>query len=149
MDHPLSRRISIALELLSSGAVLAVLAARAEGTTEVRGAEELRVKESDRLAATARMVEVNGASVRIEGDTLHVTTEIVELRASASKPDRGLVKIRQVSSNQRGEPVMEQDTVRMRSTPKGLKPFVMTNLKTQSGLQDVIAFIEERGMLRA
>jgi acyl dehydratase len=45
------------------------------------------------------------------GDTLHVTTEIVELRASASKPDRGLVKIRQVTSNQRGEPVMEQDTV--------------------------------------
>jgi len=44
------------------------------------------------------------------GDTLHVTTEIVELRASASKPDRGLVKIRQVTTNQRGEPVMEQDT---------------------------------------
>ena len=31
--------------------MLAVLAARAEGTTEVRGAEELRVKESDRIAA--------------------------------------------------------------------------------------------------
>ena len=34
--------------------------------------------------------------------------------------------------------VMEADTVRMRTTPKGLKPFVMTNLKTLDGLKDVI-----------
>jgi len=45
--------------------------------------------------------------------------------------------------------VMESDTVRMRTTPKGLKPFVMTNLKTQAGLDEVIEFIEERGMLKA
>jgi urease accessory protein len=30
--------------------------------------------------------------------------------------------------------VMEADTRRMRTTPKGLKPFVMTNLKTRDGL---------------
>ena len=45
--------------------------------------------------------------------------------------------------------VMASDTVRMRTTPKGLKPFVMTNLKTQAGLDEVIEFIEERGMLKA
>ena len=45
--------------------------------------------------------------------------------------------------------VMESDTRRMRTTPKGLKPFVMTNLKTLAGLEAVVAFIEERGMLRA
>ena len=44
--------------------------------------------------------------------------------------------------------VMEADTIRMRTTPKGLKPFVMTNLKVQSGLQVVIDFIETKGMLR-
>ena len=44
--------------------------------------------------------------------------------------------------------VMEEDTVRMRSTPKGLKPFVMTNLKVLSGLEQVIDFIETRGMLK-
>ena len=44
--------------------------------------------------------------------------------------------------------VMERDTQRMRSTAKGLKPFVMTNLKTQTGLAEVIAFIESRGMLK-
>ena len=35
----------------------------------------------------------------------------------------------------------------MRTTPKGLKPFVMTNLKTNAGLAEVVAFIETRGML--
>jgi urease accessory protein len=37
----------------------------------------------------------------------------------------------------------------MRTTPKGLKPFVMTNLKTLSGVADIVRFIENRGMLQA
>lgn len=45
------------------------------------------------------------------GDTIRVIVDIVDLRLSASKPDRGLGRIRQVTVNQRGEPVMEQDTV--------------------------------------
>lgn len=44
------------------------------------------------------------------GDTLRVVTDIVELRPSASKPDRGIGRLRQVTINQRGEPVMEQET---------------------------------------
>ena len=44
--------------------------------------------------------------------------------------------------------VMEQDTIRMRTTVKGLKPFVMTNLKTNAGLADVVAFIDSKGMLQ-
>ena len=43
--------------------------------------------------------------------------------------------------------VMHADTTRMRTTAKCLKPFVMTNLKTQTGLADVIAYIETQGML--
>ena len=43
--------------------------------------------------------------------------------------------------------VMHADTTRMRTSAKGLKPFVMTNLKTQTGLADVIAYIEIQGML--
>jgi urease accessory protein len=45
--------------------------------------------------------------------------------------------------------VMELDTIRMRTTAKGLKPFVMTNLKTNTGLAEVVAFIESKGMLGA
>jgi 3-phosphoshikimate 1-carboxyvinyltransferase len=52
--------------------VLAVAASLAEGTTVMRGLKELRVKESDRLAATADMLRVNGVKVEIAGDDLVV-----------------------------------------------------------------------------
>src|SRR5215472_3135123 len=52
--------------------VLAVAAAFADGTTVMRGLKELRVKESDRLAATADMLRVNGIDVEISGDDLAV-----------------------------------------------------------------------------
>ncbi len=53
--------------------VLAVAAAFADGTTRMRGLKELRVKESDRLAATADLLRINGVAVAIEGDDLIVT----------------------------------------------------------------------------
>jgi 3-phosphoshikimate 1-carboxyvinyltransferase len=65
--------------------VLAVAAAFAEGTTTMRGLHELRVKESDRLAATADMLRVNGVKAEIAGDDL-----IVEGRGHV--PGGGLVK---------------------------------------------------------
>ncbi len=52
--------------------VLAVAAASARGVTRMHGLGELRVKESDRLSATAALLEVNGVRVEIEGDTLIV-----------------------------------------------------------------------------
>jgi 3-phosphoshikimate 1-carboxyvinyltransferase len=64
--------------------VLAVAASFAEGITVMRGLKELRVKESDRLAATAALLRANGAEVSIEGDDL-----IVQGRGRA--PGGGLV----------------------------------------------------------
>jgi 3-phosphoshikimate 1-carboxyvinyltransferase len=52
--------------------VLAVAASCAAGTTRLRGLRELRVKESDRLAATAALLSVNGVKVEIEGDDMIV-----------------------------------------------------------------------------
>lgn len=52
--------------------VLAVAASFAEGITVMRGLQELRVKESDRLEATAAMLRVNGIRVEISGDDLIV-----------------------------------------------------------------------------
>jgi 3-phosphoshikimate 1-carboxyvinyltransferase len=52
--------------------VLAVAASFAEGTTIMRGLQELRVKESDRLEATAAMLRVNGVKVEISGDDMMV-----------------------------------------------------------------------------
>ena len=64
--------------------VLAVAASFAEGTTIMRGLQELRVKESDRLEATADMLRVNGVKVEVAGDDL-----IVEGRGHV--PGGGLV----------------------------------------------------------
>jgi 3-phosphoshikimate 1-carboxyvinyltransferase len=52
--------------------VLAVCAAFAEGTTTMRGLKELRVKESDRLAATAELLRMNSVAAEIDGDDLIV-----------------------------------------------------------------------------
>jgi 3-phosphoshikimate 1-carboxyvinyltransferase len=52
--------------------ILAVVAAFAEGTTRMRGLKELRVKESDRLEATAALLRANGVEAEIEGDDLIV-----------------------------------------------------------------------------
>ena len=52
--------------------VLSVVAAFAEGETHMHGLAELKVKESDRLAATAHGLLANGAAARVDGDTLIV-----------------------------------------------------------------------------
>lgn len=52
--------------------VLAVAAACADGLSRMRGLRELRVKESDRLSATAALLRANGVRVEIEGDDLLV-----------------------------------------------------------------------------
>ena len=40
------------------------------------------------------------------GDTLRAVVEVLETRASTSKPDRGIVTVKYTTRNQRGEPVM-------------------------------------------
>ncbi|MBO1324552.1 3-phosphoshikimate 1-carboxyvinyltransferase [Acetobacter sp. TBRC 12305] len=52
--------------------ILAVAAAQAAGVSRFCGVEELRVKESDRLAATVALLEANGVQTRVEGDDLMV-----------------------------------------------------------------------------
>jgi 3-phosphoshikimate 1-carboxyvinyltransferase len=74
--HSLLRSVEVpphrAPAMIDEYPVLAVAAAFAEGTTVMRGLHELRVKESDRLAATADMLRVNGVDVEISGDDLVV-----------------------------------------------------------------------------
>ncbi len=53
--------------------ILAVAAAFAEGETVMHGLAELRVKESDRLAAIIESLQACGVSARAENDTLYVT----------------------------------------------------------------------------
>jgi 3-phosphoshikimate 1-carboxyvinyltransferase len=65
--------------------ILAVLCAFARGTSRLRGLAELRVKESDRLAATAALLRTNGVHVEIEDDDLII-------HGSGTVPGGGLVE---------------------------------------------------------
>ncbi len=62
----------LAPSMIDEFPILAVACAFAEGTSRLCGLGELRVKESDRLAATAALLEANGVRVAIEGDDLLV-----------------------------------------------------------------------------
>lgn len=50
--------------------ILAVAAGFATGISRFRGVEELRVKESDRLASTVALLEKNGVRTKVDGDDL-------------------------------------------------------------------------------
>ncbi len=52
--------------------ILSAVAATASGETRMEGLAELKVKESDRLAATAAGLIVNGVQAKVDGDTLIV-----------------------------------------------------------------------------
>src|SRR5262249_46722688 len=41
------------------------------------------------------------------GDTIYAETEVLEKRESQSKPDRGIVRLKQIGRNQNGEVVVE------------------------------------------
>ena len=62
-----------AASMIDEYPVLAVAAAFAEGATRMEGLEELRVKESDRLAAVAEALSSNGVKVAEGPDWLEVT----------------------------------------------------------------------------
>ncbi len=68
VEVPLERAPS----MIDEYPVLAVAAAHAHGTTVMRGAAELRVKESDRIAATVAGLRVNGIKVEEFDDGLTI-----------------------------------------------------------------------------
>jgi 3-phosphoshikimate 1-carboxyvinyltransferase len=68
VDVPAARAPS----MIDEYPVLAVAASYAEGETRMRGLGELRVKESDRLAAIFDGLRVNGVECEISGDDLIV-----------------------------------------------------------------------------
>lgn len=72
-------------ELIDEIPLLAVLALFAHGRTEVRGAAELRVKESDRLAMIALMVESLGGTIELFDDGFAVDGP-QKLRSGAVDP---------------------------------------------------------------
>ncbi|MBB5694319.1 3-phosphoshikimate 1-carboxyvinyltransferase [Roseomonas pecuniae] len=82
VDVPASRAPS----MIDEYPVLAVAAAFARGTSRFRGLAELRVKESDRLAATVALLAANGVRAEVEGDDLIIA------RDGAPAPGGGTVE---------------------------------------------------------
>ncbi len=72
MLHGVTVPASRAPSMIDEYPVLAVAAAFARGRTEMHGLEELRIKESDRLAAIAAGLAANGVTAEIDGDNLIV-----------------------------------------------------------------------------
>lgn len=64
---------TIVPRLIDEVPILAIAATQAVGTTYLRGIEELRVKETDRIAAMAKNLKAMGANVTEEVDGLVIT----------------------------------------------------------------------------
>ncbi len=80
VDVPAARAPS----MIDEYPILAAAAAIAAGTTRLRGLQELRVKESDRLTATAALLAANGVAVAVEGDDLLITGQAGPLPGGGS-----------------------------------------------------------------
>ena len=65
--------------------MIALLCQLAEGTSHLSGCGRLRLKETDRLDATAQILNALGGQVTLEGDTL-VITGVERLRGGVSLP---------------------------------------------------------------
>lgn len=86
--HSLLKGVDVPAErapaMIDEYPILTVAASCAEGVTRMNGLHELRVKESDRLAAVAAGLDAAGVANRIEGDDLIVT-------GAGSVPGGGMV----------------------------------------------------------
>jgi 3-phosphoshikimate 1-carboxyvinyltransferase len=71
--HGVTVSASRAASMIDEYPILSVAAAFAHGQTHMHGLEELRVKESDRLAAIVAGLNANGVKTEVVGDDLTVT----------------------------------------------------------------------------
>lgn len=89
--------------------ILAVVATQAEGVTEIRGAAELRVKESDRIAAMTEGLSRMGARVEALGDGLriHGPTPLRGARVRAASDHRVAMSLAVAGLVAEGETAIE------------------------------------------
>lgn len=106
---------------------------------------DIYTKEDQRLLTVSGTLDAEHALVAIFSPELSdLTLHMIDVDAGRKIPRKGGPGITKSDLD-----VMKADTIRMRTTAKGLKPFVMTNLKTSTGLAEVVALIESKGMPQA
>jgi 3-phosphoshikimate 1-carboxyvinyltransferase len=79
--------------------VLAVAAAFADGVTEITGAAELRVKESDRIATVESMLRATGVGVESASDSLAIRGGAPQAARFASHGDHRLAMAAAIAAN--------------------------------------------------
>ena len=96
--------------LIDEVPVLAVAATQARGTTTIRGAEELRVKESDRLAGMARGLSLMGARVEElpDGLAIHGPTPLQGARVDSQGDHRLAMALGVAALLAQGETLIER-----------------------------------------
>ena len=94
---------------LDEAPILAVAAAFAEGTTEFRGAAELRVKESDRIVAMAEGLRRLGVVVetRADGMVVHGPSRLVGTRVDSHGDHRVAMALAVAGLAAEGETTIE------------------------------------------
>lgn len=90
--------------------LVALLATQAPGVSVIRGAAELRVKESDRLRATAEILSAFGAAVRERPDGLEIEggTRLTGARIASGNDHRMAMMGAVAGSAAHGETVIEE-----------------------------------------
>jgi 3-phosphoshikimate 1-carboxyvinyltransferase len=93
--------------------LLAVVATQADGETIIRGARELRVKESDRIAAITANLAAMGANVEAleDGFVVHGPTRLHGAKVSASGDHRIAMAMSVAGLLADGETTLDDDTV--------------------------------------
>jgi 3-phosphoshikimate 1-carboxyvinyltransferase len=122
VDVPAARAPS----MIDEYPILAVAAAFARGTTRMRGLQELRVKESDRLAAVADGLRANGVDVEIEGDDLlvHGTGSVPGGGTVATHMDHRIAMAFLVMGLASEKPVQVDDTAFIATSFPGFVPMM-------------------------
>jgi 3-phosphoshikimate 1-carboxyvinyltransferase len=106
--------------------VLAVLAAFAHGTTRMEGLAELKVKESDRLAATAAGLAANGVHVDVAGDAMTVegTGTVAGGGIVATHLDHRIAMAFLIMGLASEKPVTVDDTAMIATSFPGFRPLM-------------------------
>lgn len=89
--------------------ILTVLATQAEGVSVIHDAEELRVKETDRIQSMSTALSQMGADIRVEGDTLFIKgkTPLRGAKLNSSKDHRTAMSLIVAGMIAEGETTVE------------------------------------------
>lgn len=90
--------------------VLCIAAACARGTTTLSGVGELRIKESDRVAAMAEGLGALGVPVEIDGDSVRITGRPLGGGTVRSHRDHRIAMAFAIASPAASEPISIEDT---------------------------------------